>query len=128
MIVLDASVLIAHFQPADPHHSRASQLLAENEHHQFVINTITLAEVLVGPASIGQTDAFRQALDTLQIQTHGLDANAAAPLAELRAQTGLKLPDCCVLYTAERQTDCLIASFDARLNAQAQRLQIHTVN
>jgi predicted nucleic acid-binding protein len=128
MIVLDASVLIAHFQPADPHHQRASQLLAEHHHHQFVINTITLAEVLVGPARSGQTDTFGQALGTLEIQTHGLDANAAAPLAELRAQTGLKLPDCCVIYTAERQTDCLIASFDARLNAQARRLQISTVN
>jgi predicted nucleic acid-binding protein len=128
MIVLDAGVLIAHFQPADPHHQRASQLLAEHHHHEFVINTITVAEVLVGPARSGQTDTIRQALDTLEIQTHGLDANAAAPLAELRAQTGLKLPDCCVLYTAERQKDCLIASFDTRLNTHAQRLQIRTVN
>jgi toxin FitB len=128
MIILDASVLIAHFETTDPHHARSTQILAKYQHHEFAISTITLAEFLVGPARTGQTQAARQALDTLGIRTHGLDGNAAWRLAELRAQTGLKLPDCCVLYTAERQTDTLIATFDTRLEEQSRRLQIPTAD
>lgn len=124
MIVLDASVLIAHFESSDPHHARASQLLADYQQHEFVISTVTLAEFLVGPARTGQTQLAEHALGALNIRTHGLDADAAWRLAELRAQTGLKLPDCCVIYTAERHAGSLVASFDSRLITQAQRLQI----
>ncbi|QNJ89929.1 type II toxin-antitoxin system VapC family toxin (plasmid) [Mycolicibacterium fluoranthenivorans] len=128
MIVLDASVLIAHFQATDPHHARAAQLLAKYQHHEFITSTVTLAEFLVGPTRTGQTETARRALETLDIRAHGLDAEASWRLAELRAQTGLKLPDCCVVYTAERQPDSLIASFDARLITQSRRLQIPTAD
>jgi predicted nucleic acid-binding protein len=126
MIGLDASVLIAHFESSDPHHARASQLLAEYQHHEFAISTVTLAEFLVGPAHTGLTQSAQQALGALDIRTQGQDADAAWRLAELRAQTGLKLPDCCVIYTAERHAGSLVASFDSRLITQADRLQIGT--
>jgi predicted nucleic acid-binding protein len=128
MIILDASVLIAHFQATDPHHARAAQLLTTYQHHQFATSTITLAEFLVGPVRVGQTETARRALDTLDIHAHGLDADASWRLAELRALTGLKLPDCCVLYTAERQPDSLIASVDSRLITQSRRLEIPTAD
>lgn len=128
MIILDASVLIAHFETTDPHHARATQLLAEHQHHEFLVSTITLAEFLVGPARTGQTKMARHALDILRVRPHGLDPTAAWRLADLRARTGLKLPDCCVLDTAQQHADSVIATFDTRLIAQARRLQLHTAN
>jgi predicted nucleic acid-binding protein len=43
---------------------------------------------------------------------------SAHRLGELRATTGLKLPDCCVLYTAERHSAAL-ATFDDTLANRA---------
>lgn len=126
MIILDASVLIAHFDAADAYHTRATQLLVKYRHHDFVASAITLAEFLVGPTRTDRTDTARQALFALEIQSLGLEASASWRLAELRALTQLKLPDCCVLYTAERHTDCLIATFDTQLAGQAKHLQIAT--
>jgi predicted nucleic acid-binding protein len=40
---------------------------------------------------------------------------AAPRLAEIRAHTGLKMPDCCVLLAAERLSASKLATFDARL-------------
>jgi predicted nucleic acid-binding protein len=51
----------------------------------------------------------------MQIDVDDLPGDAAGQLAELRAHTGLKLPDCCVLLTAERHGPAEIATFDARL-------------
>jgi predicted nucleic acid-binding protein len=44
-------------------------------------------------------------------------------LAALRAGTGLKLPDCCVLQAAE-QAHAGIATFDDRLAAAARELGV----
>lgn len=129
MIVLDASVLIAHFASTDPHHGQADQLLTAYHQHEFIVNTITLAEFLVGPARTNQADDARRALDTLRIRVHGLDESESAwHLADLRARTGLKLPDCCVLYTAQHHAESLVASFDTRLLAQAQTLGLRTAD
>ena len=49
------------------------------------------------------------------IAVDDLPGDAAGQLAELRAHTGLKLPDCCVLLTAERHGPAEIATFDTRL-------------
>ena len=38
----------------------------------------------------------------LDIDVDDLPGDAIGQLAELRAHTGLRLPDCCVLLTAER--------------------------
>ncbi len=100
MIVFDASVLIAHFEPADAHHQRATALLRELAEYEFWSNTITLAEFLVGPTRLGTVDAARQGILDLEIQSHGIGADGWPTLAGLRAKTGCKMPDCCVLYTA----------------------------
>jgi predicted nucleic acid-binding protein len=58
------------------------------------------------------------ALAGLGIEEDPLPSNAARVLARLRVDTGLKLPDCCVLLTAmDRQAT--LASFDQRLLAAA---------
>lgn len=128
MIVIDASVLIGHFSTGDPHHDSATDLLTKYKHHEFVISAITLAEFLVGPARTGQLETAKESIAELAIRTHVMDASAPWRLAELRALTGLKLPDCCVLYTAESQSESLIATFDDRLHRHARKFGIGTAD
>ena len=53
MIVLDAGVLIGHFEPADPHHTDASALLKAHVAESFAASVITLTEVYAGAARPG---------------------------------------------------------------------------
>lgn len=122
MIVLDASVLIAHLDASDRHHERAVDLLVGTADVPFGASTVTLADVLVAPARGGRLDAARAVLDTLGVRELPLADGAAARLASLRADTGLKLPDCCVLLAAQVAHARAIASFDDRLTAAAERL------
>lgn len=127
MIILDASVLIAHLETGDSHHARATDILRDNCDDQFASSAVTLAEVLVGAVRAGRGDHARDALTELQIQSLGLDPDAAWELAQLRVRTGLKLPDCCVLYAARIQPPAAVATFDARLAAGAAALGIGIV-
>jgi predicted nucleic acid-binding protein len=114
MIVLDASVLIAHLDPRDALHDVADERLLAAADQPFGASTITLAEVLVGPTSAGTLGRAGAALRALEIEELPLPANAAERLAALRADTGLKLPDCCVLLAAEA-ADGSVLTFDERL-------------
>jgi predicted nucleic acid-binding protein len=114
VIILDASVLIGHFEPADSHHADATALLKAHLTDSFASSVVTLAEVYVGASRAGQADRLDQLLAQLAIRSMELPAEAAHRLGELRATTGLKLPDCCVLYTAERHSAAL-ATFDDTL-------------
>ncbi len=121
MIILDASVLIGHFESADAHHTDATALLRAHAIESFAASVITLAEVYVGAARAGQADQLRRLLAQLQIESLDLPAGAARRLGELRATTKLKMPDCCVLYSAE-QHNATIATLDDKLAARAADL------
>ena len=121
MIVLDASVLIGHFEAADPHHADATALLKAHLTDSFASSVVTLAEVYVGASRAGQADRLDQLLAQLAIQSLELPADAAHRLGQLRTTTGLKLPDCCVLFAAERQ-HAAIATFDATLAKRATNM------
>lgn len=54
MIALDASVFIAHLNPADPHHRTATAILLAGTPGQMLVHTVTLAEVLVGGVRIAR--------------------------------------------------------------------------
>ena len=114
MIVLDASVLIGHLDGNDPHHERARDLLAASGASPLGVSPISLAETLVAPARAGRLDAARAALERIGIVELTLGADAPAQLAQLRASTGCKLPDCCVLLAA-REHNGTVASFDSGL-------------
>jgi predicted nucleic acid-binding protein len=121
MIVLDASVLIAHFDATDVHHDRAGELLllAADQDRPLGASLITLAEVLVGPARAGRISQAAVVLDQLRVCPVTLPQDAPFRLAALRAATTLKMPDCCVLLAADQVADT-IATFDDRL-AEAAR-------
>lgn len=114
MIVLDASVLVAHLESSDPHHDRAEALLNGLAADELGASPLTLAEVLVGPARAGHVDRAAEVLEQLGVGSVALPEDAPLRLALLRAGTNLKLPDCAVLLAAE-STGAALASFDERL-------------
>lgn len=118
MIVLDASVLIAHFDARDAQHDRALSVLAATDSEELRASTITFAECLVGPARAGRLDEAHTALRDLGVGELPLAADSSVALAQLRAQTNLRLPDCCVLECARRARASLL-TFDDRLAKRA---------
>jgi len=62
----------------------------------------------------------------LDVQEVPLGSGAPGRLAEMRAEAGLKLPDCCVLLAAENN-EAALASFDAGLLAAAEKLGVDVV-
>ena len=127
MIVLDASVLIAHLESTDAHNERATQLLVDAAGEAFAASPLTLAEVLVGPARVGRVNAARSALRELAVATVPLAEDASTRLAIIRATTRLRLPDCCVLLAAET-AQASIATFDDRLATSAADLGLEVRN
>lgn len=119
MIVLDASVLIAQLDAADAHHDRAKTVLTGSGDESLAASPITLAEVLVGPGRLGKLDQAIGALTQLGVAAVAFEHDAPSRLAMLRAETGLKMPDCCVLLAAEQAPGSLV-TFDARLASAAR--------
>jgi predicted nucleic acid-binding protein len=126
VIVLDASVLIAHLDGHDAHHAEAERLLAESGAVPLGASTVSLAETLVAPARAGRLADATVALERLGVVELTLGAQAPACLAQLRADTGCKLPDCAVLLAAQEQ-DGVVASFDAALIGAAVALKLATL-
>jgi toxin FitB len=126
VIVLDASVLIGHLDARDPHHEKATELLAESDAEPLGASAITLAETLVAPARAKRLEEAKAALGRLGVEELGLGEGAPTRLATLRAETGRKMPDCCVLAAAQRHEGS-VASFDGDLRKAASKLGLEVV-
>ena len=126
MIVLDASVLIAHLDERDGHHERAERLLAESGVEPLGSSTITLAETLVAPTRAGRLADVTAALEQLGVAELPLGDGGATRLAQLRVDAGCKLPDCCVLLAA-LEHGATVASFDSALIDAASRVGLSTL-
>lgn len=126
MIILDASVLIAYLDSDDAQHALAEELLAREIDDDFAANPLTLAEVLVVPARDGRLEQVQAALHDLEVQELRFPADSAVKLATLRADTGLKMPSCCVLLAAEAAV-ARVAAFDDRLTRAAAARNLATV-
>ena len=111
MIVLDACVVIAHLDANDVHHGRATRLLADLGVQPTTMSPLSRAEVLVAPARAGRRRAVEDAMAQMDIDV-GRRCRAAGRAARPHRP---RLPDCCVLLTAERHGPAEIATFDARL-------------
>jgi predicted nucleic acid-binding protein len=126
VIVLDASVLIAYLSASDRHHARAQTLLEANSSEPWGTSSVSLAETLVYPARAGRIEEAEAALVGLEVQELPLGGGAAGRLAEMRADLGLKMPDCCVLLAAQNN-EAGLAAFDAGLISAAKKLGVEVV-
>jgi predicted nucleic acid-binding protein len=123
-ITLDASALIALTSARDPHHAQAvglmrSSLLRRN----LLVHPINMAEAAVRPTARGILETVRGTWRLLGVSVADVDADQIWRLAALRVKTGLEMPDCCVVDTAQR-TATSLATFDARLARQAEQLGV----
>lgn len=125
MIVLDASVLIAHLDSADAHHENARKLLEQSGGEALGASAITLAETFVSPARAERLSEAETAVQRLGVEELPVGNAAARRLAILRAETRMKMPDCCVLLAALEQ-EATLASFDTSLLAAARELGLST--
>ena len=119
MITLDASVVIAHLHPHDPHHVVAANYLREIAGEQLVMHPLNLAEVLVGGARARRGEEMLADLHAIGVRPAEPSEGASLRLATLRVTSGLKLPDCCALDTA-LTTGSTLATFDVDLAAAAR--------
>jgi predicted nucleic acid-binding protein len=126
VIVIDASVLIAHLDERDASHARAGAALLSAADQRLGCSPITLAEVFVGPARRERLATARAAVADLEIQEIPLGDDAPARLATLRAESGLKMPDCCVLLAAQDAAADTVLTFDDALAREAGRLGLQT--
>lgn len=118
-LVLDASVLIALIGPLDAHHADARRLVRMGaQSGPLLAHRITLAESAVGAARSGRADLLRTSYSRLGIAVVDSDDEEPWRLAQLRADTALSMPDCCVLDAAIRHRAGL-GTFDQRLAAVA---------
>lgn len=118
MIVVDASWIVALRDPGDGHHRRAVATFREIADEDAVLHPVTVAECLVAPASLG---VLEEVSAGLRASFNVADVDPDAPLrwAQLRAATGLRLPDAIVLDTALHQGARALATFDEQLAARA---------
>lgn len=122
MIVVDASVLIAHLDERDAQHAEAVARLLDAAEQPLAASPLTVAEVLVGPARQDRLETAVDALAQLELREVPFTADASGRLAVLRASTNLRLPDCCVLLAAQDGRADAILTFDDRLGRAAERL------
>ena len=86
------------------------QFRVATDRRELLPHPLTLAECLVGPARVGRPARHRNPRHR-QCAGHRRPALA---LARLRADTSLRMPDCCVLAAA-LETGASLATFDATL-------------
>lgn len=129
MIVLDASVVIAVLDAQDGHYDVAHRVVrgcvATGE--TLGCSPITLAEALVRPASSGRLIETERVLNLLGLATIALPADAAPRLAQLQVESGMKMPDCCVLLAA-MQSEGAVITFDDALAKAAGRLGLRVIS
>jgi len=102
LIVLDASVVIAHLDPADAHHERATDVLLQHADDDLRLPASAYAETLVDPARSGRLDEARDTIDQLELRIEPIGKEIAERAASLRARSrGPRLPDALVLACGE---------------------------
>ncbi|MCB7135381.1 type II toxin-antitoxin system VapC family toxin [Cellulosimicrobium marinum] len=119
VIVADANVVIAASNPSDVHHAGAVAVVLEHGRDGIVLHSLTMAEVLVAPARTGAHEQVRARLGAAGFRLSPEGEPSPEALALVRAGTSLKMPDACVLATAEHLSVGL-ATFDARLARDAR--------
>ena len=126
MIVLDANVLIASFDPADAHHARAERLLDDHAEETMALSALTLTEFLIRPTSAGLTSRALAFVGNMGMIVSPVLGDDVFHLAQVTAETGLKLPDAVVLWLAISSTADLM-TLDDHLASVAQSVGVRVV-
>jgi len=102
LIVLDASVLIAHLDPADALHEPASEAVRGHVDDELRLPTSAYSEYLVDAARAGAIGQARESVERLGLILAPIDQEIAEEAARLRARSNaLRLPDALVIACGE---------------------------
>jgi predicted nucleic acid-binding protein len=124
LTVLDASVIVGYFDAGDAHHEDARAIVAGAE--ALRASVLTVGEASVEAVRAGRLDELLAAFARIQLGTVGVGAEDAPSLARLRALTGLKMPDCCVLHAAITVGADAIGTRDRKLAKAAREHGMET--
>jgi len=125
VIVLDANVMIAVLDPQDSHFDLARRFFVAHASERLAAHRLTMAEALVLAANGGSEVAAAAAISALGVGRFD-EPDDPIELARLRASSGLKMSDCCVLYAAIQER-AQLATFDARLAKVASEMGVPVV-
>lgn len=124
-VVLDSGVVIGLLDARDVHHGAAVAALRERAAEIFVLPVSAYAEVLAGPARIGQLDAARDRVRALGFRLDALEPASAEAAARLRGRfASLRLPDALVLGHAEAIGADLVLTTDRRWRRVAANVAV----
>jgi predicted nucleic acid-binding protein len=102
LIVLDASVVIAHLDARDAVHTQATDYLDSHAGDDLRLPASAYAEVLVEPARTGRSADLTEAVAKAGFRIEPITAQIAERAASLRAgRRPLRLPDALVVATGE---------------------------
>jgi len=119
MIVLDANILVALFDPDHPRHKTAERLLESCAGEPKVISVLTMAEFLVHAAMQGTAEVAARNVAKIKVEVRSGAAEDAAALAMIRAHRHIKMPDAVVLHLA-RAVNGTVMTFDQDLGRAAK--------
>jgi predicted nucleic acid-binding protein len=123
-MLLDSSAFIAFMNPSDQHNPAAVRFISSAP--SVEIHEVSLAESLVQAYESGAASHVLAVIEGLQatvVNSSGLEG--AVRIAGIRDRTGLPLPDCYVLDSAE-QLDISVLSFDSKMNKAALKMGLRT--
>lgn len=128
-VVIDASVVLALFDPEDALHTSAATDVRKRRAagDDFVIPASVLAEVLVGAARLGDAefDTRRDLTIAAFGQPHPVDEAVAVAAAKWRARhRSLRLPDALVVATADVVGADTVLTGDKRWQSLDPRIQV----
>lgn len=127
-VALDTDVVVGFLDRSDVHHDDAvAAVLAAAREGDIVASNITLAEVLTG-ARIGHhsVTVVRGFFSELVSRRIGVDEVVAERAAEIRADSGLRLPDALVLASAmvDEDVEAIITGDAALARAAPADLEV----
>jgi predicted nucleic acid-binding protein len=127
LIVLDASVLIALFDPVDALHERMTASLRRYAADDLKIPASAYSESLVGPARGGRLQEAKEAVQALLAEVVVLTEQIAEEAAALRARhTRLRLPDALVIATGTALEADVILTGDSRWRRLVKAVEVVT--
>lgn len=122
-VVLDASALIALYSSKDINHLWAIGFFKQTLDRELSMNVLNYSECLVHPIRAGKLDQFSAGVAGLGVEVVQIVSSDASSLAQLRAGTGLRMPDVLVLHQA-KNLGAAVATTDQQLAKVARDLGI----
>jgi predicted nucleic acid-binding protein len=121
LIVLDASVVIAHLDPDDAGHARAVSALTDYAAEDLRLPASAYAETLVTPARRGRLAETRARIQQMFLTIVPIDEAVAEAAAVIRSQQpALRLPDALVIACGDVLNAALVLTADHRWAANAR--------